>query len=399
MKLSHFSLALAATLSLPALAAPQVEISGFFDQGLAYVDESLSVGMGGPNKANQNETILNADGTLSKAAHKSSFALGTGNVSTLAFKASETINNDLSVQAHLEMGFLPDTGEFYGGSSYAFERESSLNIISKTYGHLKMGRMPAMTTGSGTTGLFNSRVNPFGAGWGNMTGGWKFTGTLATARHNNAIYYTSPNFNGLKFYVQHFLGNTKGDDLEGSSDVDRFSAVGMTYTGHRYFIAAAVDWLKMGTSDAANAKPTVASDTYKALVGGHYQFNQFKLYGTFQWMENVQYIGGYSTKLFAPRNSVNDVQKGLDAWAINTGIDYPVGAGTIKVSVGYAQGENQNTDTMNEFKRANMGLGYLYKLSKRTSVYGITGLFWQDADWQTEDIRANEVIIGLMHRF
>jgi GBP family porin len=396
MKVSQLTLAVAAAaVALPAMAAPEVEIFGFLDQGFTYLDESLSVGMGGPNSATQQ--VLDANGKLAKGEHKSNLSLGTGNVSTLGFRATEQINDDWSVQAHLEAGYLLDTGEFYN-SSYMFERESTLNIISKTYGQLKMGRMPAMVTGSGTTGLFNSRVNPFGAGWGNMTGGWKFTGTLAAARHNNAIYYTSPDFNGWKFYAQHALGDTKGENLEGSSDVNRYSAIGFTKTGDRYFIAGAVDWLKMGSPDDGS-KPTLSKDSYKALIGGNYKFDHFTLYGTFQWMENIQYIGGYSTKQYAPKTSEGQVSSGFDAWSVATGINYPVGPGTIKFSVGYAQGENQNTDTLNDFERMNVGLGYVHNLSKRTSLYGITGFFWQDADWQDEHIRANEVIVGMMHRF
>lgn len=397
MKVSQLTLAVAAAaVALPAMAAPEVEIFGFLDQGFTYLDESLSVGMGGPNSATPQ--VLDVNGKLAKGEHKSNFSLGTGNVSTLGFRAKEDITDDLSVMAHMEMGYLLDSGEFYGGGSIMFERESTLNVISKTYGQLKMGRMPAMVTGSGTTGLFNSRVNPFGAGWGNMTGGWKFTGTLAAARHNNAIYYTSPDFNGWKFYVQHALGDTKGENLEGSSDVNRYSAIGFTKTGDRYFIAGAVDWLKMGSPDDGS-KPTLSKDSYKALIGGNYKFDHFTLYGTFQWMENIQYIGGYSTKQYAPKTSEGQVSSGFDAWSVATGINYPVGPGTIKFSVGYAQGENQNTDTLNDFERMNVGLGYVHNLSKRTSLYGITGYFWQEADWQEGHIRANEVIVGMMHRF
>ena len=63
------------------------------------------------------------------------------------------------------------------------------------------------------------------------------------------------------------------------------------------------------------------------------------------------------------------------------------------------RGENQSTDSQNRFQRANAGLGYLYPLSRRTTVYAVGGYFWQDADWQRDSISANEVILGLMHRF
>ena len=69
------------------------------------------------------------------------------------------------------------------------------------------------------------------------------------------------------------------------------------------------------------------------------------------------------------------------------------------MSVGYGAAEDQNLSSDNKMQRVNVGLGYQYPLSKRTSIYGITGYFWQDADWQKDDITAHEVIIGLMHRW
>ena len=90
---------------------------------------------------------------------------------------------------------------------------------------------------------------------------------------------------------------------------------------------------------------------------------------------------------------------GFEAWALATGLDWKAAGGTVKASVAYAWGENQNVDSDNKMKRANAGLGYVYPLSRRTSVYAIGGWFWQDADWQDSSISAHEAIVGLMHRF
>ena len=118
-------------------------------------------------------------------------------------------------------------------------------------------------------------------------------------------------------------------------------------------------------------------------------------------MKNVAYIGGYSTKEFAPlaMGQATIDQKGFEAWAFSTGTDFKALGGTVKASVGYATAENQNLDSKNKLNRVNVGLGYTYALSRRTSIYGITGAFWQDADWQEDDITSHEVIVGLMHRW
>lgn len=395
-------LAAAALTALSAQAA-DVEMFGFFDQGLAYVHEELNAGMASPQgQSYKTANTVGADGKVADGITRSNLAQGTGNVSTWGIKGSEQLTPDTKVIFHLESGFLADDGSIYGGKNQIFERESSLGIESQTWGQLKFGRMPALTTGSGTTGIFNSKTNPFGAGWGNMTGGWKFVGTLAAARHDNMVNYISPSWNGLKLHAQYsFKSAISADQEEGKSSSNRWAALGASWTGEKFYLAAAVDWLDAASYGPKDTVVQQSRDAYKVLVGGHYNFDSFKLYGSAQYMKNIAYIGGYSTKEFAPLavNQAKSDQKGFEAWVVATGVDFKAAGGTVKMSVGYGAGEDQNLTSDNKMQRVNVGLGYQYPLSKRTSVYGITGYFWQDADWQKDDITAHEVIIGLMHRW
>ena len=395
-------LAAAALTALSAQAA-DVEMFGFFDQGLAYVHEELNAGMASPQgQSYKTANTVGADGKVADGITRSNLAQGTGNVSTWGIKGSEQLTPDTKVIFHLESGFLADDGSIYGGKNQIFERESSLGIESQTWGQLKFGRMPALTTGSGTTGIFNSKTNPFGAGWGNMTGGWKFVGTLAAARHDNMVNYISPSWNGLKLHAQYsFKSAISADQEEGKSSSNRWAALGASWTGEKFYLAAAVDWLDAASYGPKDTVVQQSRDAYKVLVGGHYNFDSFKLYGSAQYMKNIAYIGGYSTKEFAPLavNQAKSDQKGFEAWAVATGVDFKAAGGTVKMSVGYGAAEDQNLKSNNKMQRVNVGLGYQYPLSKRTSVYGITGYFWQDADWQKDDITAHEVIIGLMHRW
>lgn len=400
MRLGAAAAALACAGFAASAQAADIEMFGFFDQGIAYVHEDLNAGMASP-AGQGSANILDDEGYVARAGKRTVLQQGTGNVSTWGLKGAEVLNDDLKVVFHLESGFLADDGSIYGGKNQIFERESTLGLDSKTWGQVKFGRMPALTTGSGTTGLFNSRVNPFGAGWGNMTGGWKFVGTLASARHDNMINFISPSMNGVRVYAQYSFKSSLSDaGDEGSSDTNRWWAVGMSLTGEKYFLAAAVDCVDAKSKPlAGDMSKYYAKDPFKVLVGGHYDFDLFKLYGTVQYLKNVPYIGGYSTKEHAPLAAAGDIQKGFEAWAFSTGVDFKAIGGTVKASVGYATAENQNVDAQNKMDRVNVGLGYIYPLSKRTSVYGIAGYFWQDADWQKEDISANEVILGLMHRW
>ena len=393
----------AAALTALSVQAADVEMFGFFDQGLAYVHEELNAGMASPQgQSYKTANTVGADGKVADGITRSNLAQGTGNVSTWGIKGSEQLTPDTKVIFHLESGFLADDGSIYGGKNQIFERESSLGIESQTWGQLKFGRMPALTTGSGTTGIFNSKTNPFGAGWGNMTGGWKFVGTLAAARHDNMVNYISPSWNGLKLHAQYsFKSAISADQEEGKSSSNRWDALGASWTGEKFYLAAAVDWLDAASYGPKDTVVQQSRDAYKVLVGGHYNFDSFELYGSAQYMKNIAYIGGYSTKEFAPLavNQAKSDQKGFEAWAVATGVDFKAAGGTVKMSVGYGAGEDQNLTSDNKMQRVNVGLGYQYPLSKRTSVYGITGYFWQDADWQKDDITAHEVIIGLMHRW
>ena len=277
------SVAMALLGAVQQASAANVEVFGFLDQGLTYRYEDGNTGMQGPvgqSKAN----VLDSAGYVTQQGAGHKFEQGTGNVSTWGIKGSEKLSDNLEAIFHLENGFLPDDGTLYM-NNVLFERESSVGFRSKIWGELKGGRMPAMSTGSGTTGLLNSRVNPFGAGWGNMTGGWKFAGTLATARRNNMINYKTPVMNGAQFHFQHSFGN-KSDTTEGTSDADRWTAVGFNWTGSRSYIAAVVDWIAAGNS----ANRLTDKDTWKATVGGHYKFDRFTLYGTAQYLKNTRWI-------------------------------------------------------------------------------------------------------------
>lgn len=411
IRLTSLAAALCAAGFAQTVSAADITFFGFLDQGVTYRHEDLNAGMRGPQgQSSWAPAAIGTDGTVAAAGSKSTVEQGTGNVSTWGIKGSEEIGEGTKVIFHLESGFLADDGTIYGSGNKIFERESSVGIESTTYGQIKFGRFPALTTGSGTTGIFNSRVNPFGAGWGNMTGGWKFAGTLANARYDNMINYISPKFGGLRLHAQYSFKNS-GDDAaeEGSSKTDRWWAVGATYTAERFYLAAAVDCIDYANRQNyyVNNAMRSAEDAYKVLVGGHYDFGTFKLYGTAQYMKNVPWIGGYSTKEVAPmlaedlEATSGASQKGFDAWAVSTGVDFRAAGGTVKMSLAYAQAENQNDTgaTGRDMQRANLGLGYIYPLSKRTSVYAVGGYFWQDADWQKDDISAHEAIVGLMHRF
>lgn len=397
MKLVSKMTALAiAAASCAGAQAAHVELFGFLDAGVSYINERTNEGMAAP-VGQRTANVVDKNGYVARKAKRQTFEQGTGNVSTFGFRGKEELNEDVSVIFHLEQGFLADTGEMYNKNKM-FERESTVGLLSKTYGEFKVGRMPGLLTGSGTTGKLNGRVNPFGAGWGNMTGGYKFVSGLQVVRLDNMFYYATPNMGGFNGYLQGSFGNTDDGSKENTSKSDRYLAALVSYSNGPLFAALGADWMNSTSSPTRTQK-----DWYRVYAGAHYDFSGWTLYGTAHYMKNVKFIGGYSTKEFAPlangANAAKDLNRGFEGYAVTTGAKFSLWSGTVMASLGYGWGEDQNLSQQNKYKRANVGLGYRYPLSKRTSLYGIAGYFWQDADWQKKNIYANELILGLMHRF
>lgn len=77
-------------------SASDIQMFGFFDQGLAYLHEDLNAGMGGPAGQSINAPqYVDKDGYVAEAQTKRSFTQGSGNVSTWGIKGSEQINADV----------------------------------------------------------------------------------------------------------------------------------------------------------------------------------------------------------------------------------------------------------------------------------------------------------------
>lgn len=136
LKMSTVCLATAlAACTGSAVSASEIELFGFFDQGISYLHEDLNRGMGGPaGQALGNPQTVDAEGYVERQGKKSSVSQGTGNVSTWGIKGSEALSDDLSVAFHLESGFLADDGTIYGSGRNIFERESSLGLVSRDWG-------------------------------------------------------------------------------------------------------------------------------------------------------------------------------------------------------------------------------------------------------------------------
>ena len=120
----------------------------------------------------------------------------------------------------------------------------------------------------------------------------------------------------------------------------------------------------------------------------NYDFGFVKPFFAAQYSEHFSYATGASA---------GEISGDFKKMAYLVGVTAPAAGGTFRAEIQYLDGEEELSGE--DYDKQIYSIGYTYPLSKRTSVYGIAGAFWQDADWQEDDITAHEAIVGLMHRF
>ena len=90
-------------------------------------------------------------------------------------------------------------------------------------------------------------------------------------------------------------------------------------------------------------------------------------------------------------------QKG---WGGIVSVTAPVAGGTVYGSVGYKDAEDTVADNK-DYKLWNIGLGYAYSFSKRTTVYAAAGYTEDKTDnaGSVTKTKTTEVAVGLVHKF
>jgi len=233
-------------------------------------------------------------------------------------------------------------------------------------------------SGTSTVGVTNvSLANPWYSGAASAGTGARTTASVASvnaARANNSITYSSPVFNGVQAVYMYIVDgvasatNTTGKLGAGSSLRVQYGAGPLT-------LAVGAQSIKHGITTTTTAN--LASN----MLAGSYDFGVAK--ATF----------GYQTQKL-------DSLKAKDTIL---GLIVPVGANTIKAS--YAIKSVDTADSTGEFGAKQLGLAYIYSLSKRTDVYAQYARVTNDAQAQygvltpTAGSNATAYQVGLRHAF
>ncbi len=372
MKKNLCAVAVLAAMS-GAAAAANVELYGI-------VDMAMSV-------ANRTYVSKSSDTTL---ALKS----GQQNSSRWGIRGSEDIGGGLKVGFSLENGFNADTGTL-ANDGRMFGRDARLFVEGEQFGLLSVGRMGPIVGGNGPYARFGIDVNPFSCDWGDVGGTLQLMG-LGYAFVDNAIAYTTPKFGGFDASLQYSFGTdvTKfsGTATEGKSSVERMAAGALRYKNDRFMVVAGIEEINQA-QPAADAKKLDDSISYNLATSYDAGFAKFYAYG--------QYFQSYAA---AAKVTVFGIPSGVDGWGLILGSEIPAFSGKVKLSLGYAdfKGAELSEQTMKTWQAA---AGYVYPLSKRTSIY--TGFGWINSSYSSayeaahpaaqENVR--EFLLGVTHKF
>ena len=388
MKKSLTACAIALAFSSTAGAA-DVSLYGFIDLGPSYTHVSVS-GASDAAKSAGNESSLTLRSNVNKG-------------SRWGIRGEEDLGRGLAAGFVLESGFTPDTGEMTLGGRL-FGRQATV-YLKGACGEIAFGRTGALASGAGTYAL-TGWGSPFGTSWG----------TYSVANNNymfgyirldNMVTYRTPVWNGLQLSAQYSFGTDAKKDYdavedsvqneEGTSDVDRYAALGASYKQGPVNLALVVDtWMYGNVKDSAykdNAVSVTATGSYdwgfmRFFAGGQYFRDADK--------NNMKVFSTFDVKSLAAAQQ--------DGWALTTGVNIPVGGGDAKLAAGYFSSEPSESEGAFESETTRWGASaaYEYFLSKNTSIYGIVSYAQDEIKIRrvgTDEYKVVEASIGLMHKF
>jgi predicted porin len=263
-------------------------------------------------------------------------------------KGSEDLGNGYKAIFTLESFFRAQNGQFgrFNGDTF-FARNSYVGIESP-YGTVTAGRL--------TTQLFVSTIlfNPFidsyvfspmvyhvFLGLGTFPTYTTDQGVVGDSGWNNAVQYSTPNFNGLSGAAMYAFGNTAG---EGSAK--KYSAQFLYFNGP--FAATGVYQYVNFNNAPTDLGSLVAGMKSQGVgqIGLSYDLKFVKFFGQYMYTKNDQQVG---------------------SWHVNTGqggVTVPLGPGSVMASYAYSR----DTGGLDQTHQS-AAIGYDYPLSKRTDVY------------------------------
>ena len=166
----------------------------------------------------------------------------------------------------------------------------------------------------------------------------------------------------------------------------------MVVQAEALMVAAGIETINYAQPAADLAK---LDDAISYNLGANYDAGWAKLYFYAQLFDN--YTAAARTTTFSDPS-------GVDGYGVNIGFDAPAFGGTVKASFGYGDFEASASKDFS-MKTTQAALGYLYPMSRLTSIYSAVNWIRSDysAAYEAQHPQAKEDVyaatVGIMHKF
>lgn len=312
MKKSLIAIAALATVGA-ASAQSSVTMFGVMDATIAY----------GSGDVSSKTQLANSGYNSSRLGFRGVEDLGNGLKAT--FNLEGSVNNDSGTGTATNVNNQPSGGAaagMNGSQGFTFNRKTVVSLVGN-FGEVRLGRDYSAQFWNLTA------YEPFGTnGVGSTVVLTGSTGGVTNIRASNTISYLSPNLNGFGVWIQTYFGENASSAAAQAGDG---SGVRLTYDKGPLSLGLAFSKTITG----------VGTDVQTTNFGASYDLGVAQIMALYNKDSNT---------------GLNDVT----GYAV--GASVPMGPGTVRISYGVS---DNGVGSTNKF-----ALGYVYDLSKRTSLYG-----------------------------
>jgi len=284
--------------------------------------------------------VLDSGSSKGKSLRVSS---GVSGGSRIGFKGVEDLGGGMKAGFQLETGFCADSNagapNFCTGGNNFMGRQAHVDL-SGAFGSITAGRQYSLAFINLTT------VDPFGTGLaGQVTNLFDAAGSSGPGnpRDNNTVIYSTPNLSGFTAALLFGAGEAQGDWRTGrTTGASAVYASGPLYAGIAFNDTNAV-------GGALGRKNT--------NIGATYDFGVVKLHLIGQATKTA-------TASAATLATTPTANEWIDARDLMAGVTVPIGSASIMAS--YVRHDDRTATNQNADQ---LGIGAMYALSKRTSLY------------------------------
>lgn len=236
---------------------------------------------------------------------------GTNTATRIGMEGYEELTPDTKAIFRLESRFTSDNGQFNtfsaGHPSRMFGGQSTVGLVSKTYGELTFGRVAGIVSSTGPYDL-EAYMDVYG-------GGTQGTGNapVLSGRHDNMITYRTPWIAGIQGTFQYSLKSDSYDEGdESTSDTNRFFDAALHYNVGQLHVIAAYDQVIWGHKKQINN----GSDTDKKVftLGGSYRFEPATVYLQMQYFDGLNSLDGFTANTKDSSIKGYGIYAGTELW-------------------------------------------------------------------------------------